>query len=121
MPAKKTSAAPANILQRYSELVAALPGIEVKGATMPYTSLNGNMFSFIAPDGRLNIRLSKAGKAAFMKQYSAEETVQYGVAMKEYAVVPDIVWNDADALKRCMEESFAYARTLKAKATKKGK
>jgi TfoX/Sxy family transcriptional regulator of competence genes len=119
MPVKKSPTIQANVLQRYSELVSTLPGIEVKGATMPYTSFNGNMFSFLAPDGRLNIRLSKTGKAAFMQQHSSEETVQHGIVMKEYASVPDAVWNDDDALKRCIEESYAYALTLKAKATKK--
>jgi len=34
-------------LELYDKLIAALPGVERKGATMHYTSLNGNMFSFL--------------------------------------------------------------------------
>lgn len=38
---------PAEKIALYEKLLATIPGIERKGATMPYTSLNGNMFSFI--------------------------------------------------------------------------
>lgn len=31
-------------LEFYNKLLTAFPKIELKGASMPYTSLNGNMF-----------------------------------------------------------------------------
>jgi len=44
-------------LELYDKLIAALPGVERKGATIPYTSLNGNMFSFLNKEGKLGFRL----------------------------------------------------------------
>jgi hypothetical protein len=121
MPAKKASSIPQEILDRYSDLVATLPDIGLNGATMPYTSINGNMFSFLSADGRLHFPLSKADKAAFMEKYSAAETMQHGVTMKEYVEVPDTVWNDVPVLTRYFQTSFDYASGLKPKATTKSK
>ena len=52
----KSPAAPAEIVALYEKLVATVPGVERKGATMPYTSLNGNMYSYVAKDGSVNLR-----------------------------------------------------------------
>jgi hypothetical protein len=41
---------PAN-LALYEKLVATNPGVERKGATMPYTSVNGHMFSLLTKEG----------------------------------------------------------------------
>jgi len=38
---------PADKLDLYEKLVATNPDVERKGATMPYKSLNGHMFSFL--------------------------------------------------------------------------
>ena len=35
------------VLASYEALVATGPGVERKGKTMPYTSVNGHMFSFL--------------------------------------------------------------------------
>src|SRR6266436_6485847 len=40
-------------LALYEKLVATNPKVERKGATMPYTSLNGHMFSLLTRDGWL--------------------------------------------------------------------
>jgi len=40
-------------LDLYEQLVATRPGVERKGKTMPYTSSNGHMFSFLTPDSTL--------------------------------------------------------------------
>ena len=45
---KPTAAVPPDRLELYERLVATLPGIERKGATMPYTSVNGHMFSYLS-------------------------------------------------------------------------
>jgi len=45
---KKTAEAPARSkLELYERVVATVPGVERKGATIPYTSLNGHMFSYL--------------------------------------------------------------------------
>lgn len=33
-------------LEQYDELVTTIPGLKRKGKANPYTSLNGNMFTF---------------------------------------------------------------------------
>ena len=57
MAAKKESNIPAEILALYDKLVATNLAVERKGATVPYTSLNGHMFSYINTDGSVVLRL----------------------------------------------------------------
>lgn len=38
-------------VRQYAQLVATNPAVTLKGATMPYTSLNGNMFSVLSKKG----------------------------------------------------------------------
>ena len=47
----------ADALKQYEKLIATNPNVERKGATMPYTSLNGHMFSFLTKTGTLALRL----------------------------------------------------------------
>jgi hypothetical protein len=42
---------------QYQKLVATNSRVELKGATIPYTSHNGHMFSNFNPDGTLGLRL----------------------------------------------------------------
>ena len=44
------------VLAAYDALVARIPGLERKGVTLPYTSINGNMSSFVTPDGTVALR-----------------------------------------------------------------
>jgi hypothetical protein len=119
MPPKGTPIPP-DILDLYQKLVATQPELEVKGATMPYTSINGNMFSFLSGEGQLNLRLSKSDLAAFLEKYGAKQSVQYGVVMKEYAAVPDHLLRNVDKLTPYFHQSYTYAKSLKPKATKRG-
>ena len=48
---------PAETLAEYSAAVKATPGAELKGASMPYTSVNGNMHSFLDKLGVCALRL----------------------------------------------------------------
>jgi hypothetical protein len=48
---------PPEKLELYDNLVATQAGEERKGKTMPYASVNGNMFSFPKPTGTLALRL----------------------------------------------------------------
>ena len=52
MSEKKKKSIPAEKIALYEKLVAALPGVERKGADNPYTSLNGNMFSLLCESRR---------------------------------------------------------------------
>ena len=57
------------ILAAYDELVAQFPDVPRKGKTMPYTSINGNMFSYLGPDGTLALRLNQADREKFIDVY----------------------------------------------------
>ena len=61
---------PAERLALYERLVDTLPGVERKGATVPYTSVNGHMFSFLTPTGGLALRLPAADREAFLERYA---------------------------------------------------
>ena len=79
---------PADSVALYEALVATQPGLERKGATMPYTSVDGNMFSFLTPDGTLALRLPTPEREEFLQRYRTELCVQHGAVMKEYVRVP---------------------------------
>ena len=106
-------------LDLYERLVATNPRVERKGDTMPYTSLNGHMFSVLTKDGRLALRLPKDERAAFLQTYKTTLCEQYGHVMPEYVVVPDGLLAKTGELKRFFEMSRAYVAGLKPKPTTK--
>jgi hypothetical protein len=106
-------------LDLYEKLVATNPEIERKGATMPYTSLNGHMFSFLTKEGKMALRLPETEREDFLEKYETELCVQYGAVMKEYAVVPDDLLRKTQELKKYFDLSYAYVSSLKPKPTKK--
>lgn len=109
---------PAATIERYDALVAAFPDVERKGASMPYTSLNGNMFSFLTAEGRIALRLDDDARAALLKR-GGEPCVQHGAVMKEYALVPEALAKRPKELAKLFEASLRHARTLEAKPTKR--
>jgi hypothetical protein len=114
-----TASIPTETLALYDKVVAALPGVERKGAAMPYTSLNGHMFSFITKEGRLALRLSEGEREAFLKKNKDAVCVQNGVVMKEYVTIPDAQLKKSSDLRKHFESSLAYVGSLKPKATTK--
>ncbi|HWY45931.1 MAG TPA: hypothetical protein VNX70_01020 [Bryobacteraceae bacterium] len=51
---KPAGSLPSGKLELYEKLVATNPKVERKGATVPYTSLNGHMFSYLSKEGKRN-------------------------------------------------------------------
>ncbi|WP_420315729.1 hypothetical protein [Ekhidna sp.] len=105
-------------LQLYSALLATV-GLEQKGKNMPYTSMNGNMYSFVAKEGYVAIRLSEEDKQEFMDKYNAGPAISYGATMNGYVHVPDDVLKRTQELSEYMKKSNEFAKTLKPKPTKK--
>lgn len=105
-------------LRLYSQLLASV-GLEQKGKNMPYTSMNGNMYSFVAKEGYVAIRLSEEDKSAFMEKYNAGPAISYGATMRGYVHIPDEVLHNTKELSVYMKKSHAFAKTLKPKPTKK--
>jgi len=118
---KATDSAPADKLALYERLVATLPDVSRKGATVPYTSVNGNMFSYLSKSGTLALRLPPEVRETFLKKYKTKLCTQYGVVQKEYVEVPDALLKKTAELKKFFALSFAYASSLKPKATTKKK
>jgi TfoX/Sxy family transcriptional regulator of competence genes len=116
---KSVPKAPAESVALYDALLATNPEIERKGATMPYTSVNGNMFSLLTPDGTLALRLPEAEREAFLKRYDTTLCVQYGTVMKEYVSVPPSLLRNTRELAKYLDVSYRYACSLKAKPTTK--
>jgi TfoX/Sxy family transcriptional regulator of competence genes len=99
----------------YEKLVATNTKVERKGATMPYTSLNGHMFSLLTKEGWLALRLPSDAREAFLKKYKTKLCVQYGTVMKEYVQVPDALLQKTQELRKYFDLSYAYVGSLKPK------
>jgi hypothetical protein len=119
--AKKEAGIPDDKLALYEKLVATVPGVERKGATVPYTSLNGNMFSYLSKTGTLALRLPEPAREAFMTRYKTTLCKQYGIVQKEYIEVPDALLQKTAELKKHFAESFKYVSSLKPKPTTRPK
>lgn len=108
----------AEALTFYEKLIATQPQVERKGAAMPYTSVNGHMFSFLTKTGKLALRLPEPELAAFLKKYKTTLCEQNGAVLKEYAEVPDALLQKTQELKACFVTSYAYVASLKPKPTR---
>jgi hypothetical protein len=114
---KATAGVPADKLELYEKLVATIPGVERKGATVPYTSVNGHMFSYLSKAGKLELRLPEDARSAFLERYDAKLCEQYGIVQKEYVEVPDALLKKTSELKKYFALSFSYVGSLKPKPT----
>ena len=103
----------------YDKLIATNPKIERKGAANPYTSLNGNMFTLLHQSHTLAIRLPEGKREEFLRKYKTSLFEAYGAVMKEYVTVPDPLLKNTKELQKYLELSYAYAKTLKPKPTKR--
>jgi hypothetical protein len=108
-------------LRLYRKLVATNPALELKGATVPYTSLNGHMFSYLSKEGKLALRLPSAEREEFLKKYKARLCQAYGVVQPEYVEAPDSVLAATAELKKFFDYSYEYVRSLKPKPAVKKK
>jgi hypothetical protein len=115
--AKRSSEIPADKLALYDKLVATNPSVERKGVSTPYTSVNGNMFSFLTKTGTLALRLGAEEREAFLSKYETRLCVQHGTVMREYVEVPLALLENTVELQRYFDLSYAYAASLKPKPT----
>ena len=108
-------------LALYDKLIATLPGVERKGASIPYTSANGHMFSNLTKAGKLALRLPDATRDAFLAKYKTKLSEEYGVVRKEYVVVPDALLAKTAELAPYFAMSHASVSAMKPKPTTKPK
>ena len=116
--AKKTAASNPNV-ELYEKLIATIPGLERKGDANPYTAVNGNMFTLLHQSSNLAIRLPEDKRQEFLKKHKTTLFEAYGAVMKEYVAVPAAMLKNTKELKKYLEFSYEYAKTLKPRPTKK--
>jgi|SRR5580700_1848712 hypothetical protein len=123
MPAaKKATSVPPDKLRLYEKLIAGVPGIDAKanfGAS--YTAVNGNMYSMISKYGVVGIRLPEPDRSAFLEKFGAEifRADPAWPPNKEYVAVPDALLTKLATLRPYLAASYAYAKSLRPKATAK--
>jgi hypothetical protein len=106
-------------LELYDRLVATNPKVQRKGDTVPNTSVNGHMFSYLGKTGELALRLPEEERALFLRKYKAKLCELYGVVQKEYVMVPESLLRKTRELKPYFDSSYAYVSKLKPKSGKK--
>ena len=104
------------VLSKFEWLVCQFDGIQIKGAKSKYTSMNGNMFSFIADD-TIAVRLSKHDREKFLAKHPDSICIQYNTVMKDYVLVPKSIFTNNQKLKQLYSTSVENAQTLKPKPT----
>ena len=115
MSAKKKPSAPADKVEQYQKVVATIPEVECKGATHPYTSHNGHMFSYLHPSGSMALRLSEEEREKFLKKHKTTLFQAYGIVQREYVTVPDALLKKTSDLAKYFALSYEYVQTLKPK------
>jgi hypothetical protein len=103
---------------QYAELVATVNEAELKGAKMPYTSMNGNMYSYLGENG-VALRLPAGARDEFLAKYQTSLYHAYGIVQKEYVTVPAELLAKTDELAPYFRASFDYAKALRPKPTKR--
>jgi hypothetical protein len=106
-------------LKLYELAIAMVPGLERKGAAVPYTAVNGNMSSYLHPRGDLALRLAEPQRNEFLSQHNTGLFEAYGAVHREYVTVPQTLLADTRALVAYLRASLQYVMTLKAKPSKK--
>ena len=114
MAKKKT--AKQDSLSIYQSLVDNA-GLDLKGAKSRYTSMNGNMFSFLDGEGRLALRLGRDDREEFLATHKDSVCVQHGHVMKEYVLVPEAILHNRRELEKLFGKCRTYASSLKPKPT----
>ena len=90
----------------FEQLVATHPDAVRKGDTIPYTSLNGHMYSYFSKDGFLALRLPAAEREQFLAKYNTTLVTAYGIVQKEYVMVPDSLLEQTAELKPWFEKAM---------------
>lgn len=120
MPGGSKYEGPAEKLEQYAAAVEESEGgAEVKGAKNPYTSRNGHMFSFLAADGTMALRLPDDLTDEFRSQYDSGDVMQYGATMRGYSSVPAELLADTGEVAGWFDKSWNWIGTLPPKPTKK--
>ena len=118
---KKTYEGPERALRLYESVAAGNPEAERAGVTMPYTSLNGHMFSFLDAGGTMALALPADRQAEFLLRYNSHIVEQHGRVMKDFVAVPDHLLARTTELQEWFDASYEWTGTRKPKPTTRPK
>jgi TfoX/Sxy family transcriptional regulator of competence genes len=106
------------VVAAFDRMIAGVPGVTRKGDTLPYVSINGNMYASISKANIIGLRLSEADLAEFLNAHGTQlfEGVP-GHFLREYAAIPASMLDDTEFLQRWFRRSHADASALKPKKT----
>jgi hypothetical protein len=121
MAVKDQKDVPQKTLVLYDKLIKTNPALERKGVKLPYTSFNGHMFTFLSESGVVALRLPKDEREVFLKKYNTTLMESHGAILKEYVAVPESLLKKTSELKKYLDVSYEYVKTLKPKPQKKRK
>ena len=94
------------------KIVAATPGVERKGKTMPYTSSNGYMFSLFNKDGEIGIRLPKDRQQQMKQEHGCDIFKSHGAVMRDYVLIPDALLENIDFVSSLLAEGNDFVNSL---------
>lgn len=106
------------VVAAFDTMIAGVPGVVRKGASLPYVSINGNMHASISKAGVIGLRLSEVDLAEYLNAHGTQlfEGVP-GHFLAEYVAIPAAVLGDAEFLQSWFRRSHDYASSLKPKKT----
>jgi hypothetical protein len=114
---KKVYEGPASALRSYEAVIEAIPDAERKGMTMPYTSRNGHMYSFLDARGMMALALPPDRQFEFIARYDTHVVEQHGRIMKDFVAVPTDLLERTTELQEWFDVSYEWAGTRKPKPT----
>lgn len=103
------------LLEEYKALIHNICQMEVKGKTMPYTSINGNMFSFLDSAGNLGLRLPTNILKDLIIKLKSKYCEAHGVILKKYLEISPQIFENQTLMKELITISYDFAKTLKPK------
>jgi hypothetical protein len=116
--ARPAGGADPELLAVFDTMIAGVKGVERKGATMPYVSINGNMYAMISKAGRIGLRLEAKDRETFFATFgdSPFEGAP-GFVNKDYVAIPPGMYADRKLLQTWFKIGHAAASRLKPKPT----
>lgn len=99
-------------LKIYDEIVAKCERFDRKGKSVPYTSANGHMFSFINKSGEFGIRFSKEVQEKLIKEFNSDYFYSHNAQMKGYVLIPQEIFIDQEKVKDLLNQSYDYVMSL---------
>ncbi|MBO6524151.1 MAG: hypothetical protein JJ971_10010 [Balneolaceae bacterium] len=103
-------------IELYRSIIDHVEGIELKGKTMPYTSVNGRMFSQLNKDGEIGIRLSEVEMQKFFSKFPDSKPFKsYGATLKGYVLIPEEMLADPALIGEYLAMSYQHVLTLEPK------